>query len=119
MGKLSCSTGYFPSIAGDLNVSMNESLGSSTGSNDAADELGLGIGFAMGTSTPLFQTNFLPDLTQVYFLPDTTEVTPALLHFVPAFVDADARKVGLTSKIAEHATIAISFLTSGFPLAAS
>ena len=49
-----------------------------------------GDGFALGLAaglitTPLFQTNFLPDLMQVYFLSLTTEIDFTLVHFAPAF----------------------------------
>ena len=48
------------------------------------------FGIAATTFTPLFQTNFLPDLTHVNVLPDATEVIPALLHLAPALAAAFA-----------------------------
>jgi hypothetical protein len=44
----------------------------------------------LGARTPLFQTNFLPDLTQVKVFPETTEVFPALVHAAPALTAAIA-----------------------------
>ena len=41
-------------------------------------------------ATPLFQINFLPDLTQVYFLPPSVLVAPTLVHLVPAMVAENA-----------------------------
>jgi hypothetical protein len=35
-------------------------------------------------ATPLFQTSFVPDLTQVNFLPDAVAVVPAFVHLAPA-----------------------------------
>lgn len=54
------------------------------------DELGRGdgllegVGFAAGflIATPLFQTNLLPCLMQVYLILETTLVAPALVHLV-------------------------------------
>lgn len=43
-----------------------------------------------GKATPLFQTNFLPDLTQVYFFPAVTVVAPAFVHVAPALTAANA-----------------------------
>jgi hypothetical protein len=39
--------------------------------------------------TPLFQTSFAPDLTQVNFLPLAVAVDPALVHFAPALTAAN------------------------------
>ena len=54
--------------------------------------VGVGAGAGVGTgfliATPLFQTSFFPDLTQVNFLPEAVAVTPAFLHFAPGFTDA-------------------------------
>jgi hypothetical protein len=35
---------------------------------EVGDELGVGKGVGFATATPLFQSNFLPDLAQVYTL---------------------------------------------------
>jgi hypothetical protein len=62
--------------------------------------VGVGVGVAVGvakgvgvtflTATPLFQTNFLPDLTQVYLIPDDVLVFPSTLQAVPGFTAASA-----------------------------
>jgi hypothetical protein len=48
-----------------------EAVGVGVGVGEA---VGVGVGEAVGVGffmlTPLFQTNFLPDLTQVYLIPD-------------------------------------------------
>jgi hypothetical protein len=44
--------------------------------------------------TPLFQTNFLPDLMHVYVLLETTDVMPALLQAPPALTAAFAGMIG-------------------------
>jgi hypothetical protein len=56
--------------------------------------VGVEVGVAAGTGfaivTPLFHTNFLPLLMQVYFLPLAVAVVPAFLHASPAFTAAIA-----------------------------
>jgi len=46
---------------------------------------GVGIGVGLTIATPLFQSNFFPDLTQVNFIPATTAVAPAFVQGAPAF----------------------------------
>jgi hypothetical protein len=54
----------------------------------------VGVGVATGTgfftATPLFQINFLPDLTQVYLIPADVLVRPTFLHVVPGLTAAVA-----------------------------
>ena len=50
---------------------------------------------AVDLLTPLFQTNFFPDLMQVKILLPATDVTPTLVHLVPALV---AECAGLSGK---------------------
>jgi hypothetical protein len=54
---------------------------------------GVGVGVATGkgffTATPLFQTSFVPDLTQVNFFPPETEVAPTFVHLAPALTAAN------------------------------
>jgi hypothetical protein len=50
--------------------------------------VGEATGFGFATTTPLFQTSFLPLFIHVYFLPLEVEVAPALEHFVPGFTAA-------------------------------
>ena len=56
--------------------------------------VGVGVGVATGTgfftATPLFQINFLPDLTQVYLIPADVLVRPTFLHVVPGLTAAVA-----------------------------
>jgi hypothetical protein len=47
--------------------------------------VGVGDGVAFLTSTPLFHTNFFPDLMQVYLIPAEVLVWPTFLHAVPGF----------------------------------
>ena len=54
---------------------------------DGFDVAGLIFGVEVTTS-PLFQTSFLPDLMQVYFFPAVIEVAPAFVHAAPAFTAA-------------------------------
>jgi len=59
---------------------------------------GVGVGLATGTTfTPLFHTNFFPDLTQVYFTPFVVDVAPNLLQLCPLFTAAKA--IGWTLEI--------------------
>ena len=52
---------------------------------------GVDVGFTTGTAfTPLFQTNFFPDLMQVYFTPLLVDVAPTLLQLCPLFIAAKA-----------------------------
>jgi hypothetical protein len=70
------------------------------GSNFVAVGVGVGVGVAVGvgvgvgvaflTATPLFQTNFFPDLTQVYLIPDDVLVFPSTLQAVPGLTAASA-----------------------------
>ena len=54
--------------------------------------VGVGVGVAAGEglfiATPLFQTSFVPDLTQVNFFPPETEVAPTFVHLAPALAAA-------------------------------
>ena len=51
-----------------VGVGIADAVGVATG-----EGVGVGVGLATGagflTETPLFHTNFLPDLTQVYLIP--------------------------------------------------
>ena len=64
------------------------------GTNRDSSWLGFGVGFRFGlgaalTAMPLFQTSFVPDLTQVNFLPEAVEVDPAFVHLAPALAAAN------------------------------
>jgi len=68
------------------------------------------VGFEAATATPLFQTNFFPDLMHVNFLPDETEVTPALEQDAPALTAAFTGIMGMERKRESIEKNAISFL---------
>ena len=67
-----------------VGVGVTTAVGVAVGVGDL-----VGVGFLM--LTPLFQTNFLPDLTQVYLMPADVLVWPCLLQEVPGFTAAVAR----------------------------
>jgi hypothetical protein len=50
----------------------------------------VGVGIGVATFTPLLQTSFLPDLTQVYLKPLATEVEFNLEQVAPVFTAANA-----------------------------
>ena len=57
----------------------------------AGSVVALGVGVAFETTfTPLLQTSFLPDLTQVYLYPLETVVALTLVQVPPALTAADA-----------------------------
>jgi hypothetical protein len=69
------------------------------------------VGFAVALiATPLFQTSFVPDLTQVNFFPPEIEVTPAFEHELPAFTAAIA-EVALKISV-PTISVAIGLITS-------
>jgi hypothetical protein len=78
--------------------------------SDAGLTVAEGVGFEAATATPLFQTNFFPDLMHVNFLPDETEVIPALLHLAPALAAAFTGIMGVDRKRESIEKNAISFL---------
>ena len=79
-----------------IGIGVDVGVGVGVGGGDGS---GVGVGVATGDGfgaaalivTPLFHTSFFPDLTQVNFFPEAVAVTPALVHFAPAFT---AAKVG-------------------------
>ena len=84
--KLVGASGYFT-----VGVGVGDGVGDESGTGDGEDTgvgIGVGIGFATGEgdliATPLFQSNFVPDLTQVNFLPAAVADAPALVHLAPA-----------------------------------
>jgi hypothetical protein len=84
-------------------LGVGEGVGAGVGDADA-EGVGVGVATAVGVAvgvgdlvgtgflmlTPLFQTNFLPDLTQVYLMPADVLVWPCLLQEVPGFAAAVA-----------------------------
>jgi hypothetical protein len=61
-------------------------------------------------ATPLFQTTFLPDFTQVNFLPFAVAVLPTFLHGSPALTAATAFK-GAASKVIAIRAISHRFIS--------
>jgi hypothetical protein len=71
-----------------IGIGVDVGVGSGVGDGE-----GVGVGVATGegflTTTPLFQTSFVPDLMQVNFFPPETEVAPAFVHLAPALTAAN------------------------------
>jgi hypothetical protein len=68
-----------------VGVAVGLGVGVAVGVGSTGLKTGLGVGFGAAlTATPLFQTSFAPDLTQVNFFPEAVAVVPALVHFAPA-----------------------------------
>ena len=70
-------------------VGVEVGVGSGVGDGEG---VGVGVGDTTGAgfliATPLFQTSFVPDLTQVNFFPPAVAVAPALVHLAPALTAA-------------------------------
>jgi hypothetical protein len=64
-------------------VGTGVGVGVGVGSTGLNTGIGDGFGAAL-TATPLFQTSFVPNLTQVNFFPPKVAVDPAFVHFAPA-----------------------------------
>jgi hypothetical protein len=58
--------------------------------------------------TPLFQSNFLPDLTQVNVLFPTIDLIPTFVHLAPALAEAFAGISGRSDKRVNTDTAAIN-----------
>ncbi len=72
-----------------LTLGVGVGVGTGVGVGVGVGSTGLNTGFGDGfgaalMATPLFQTSFAPDLTQVNFFPDAVAVVPALAHLAPA-----------------------------------
>jgi hypothetical protein len=68
-----------------VGVAVGLGVGVAVGVGSTGLKTGLGVGFGAAlTATPLFQTSFAPDLTQVNFFPEAVAVVPALVHLAPA-----------------------------------
>jgi hypothetical protein len=77
-------TGVGIGIGIGVDVGVGSGVGVGVGSTGLNTGFGDGFGAAL-IATPLFQTSFVPDLTQVNFLPEAVAVVPAFVHFAPAF----------------------------------
>jgi hypothetical protein len=73
----------FVAVGVGVGVGVGVSVGVGVG-------VGEGVGVAFLTATPLFQTNFFPDLMQVYLIPDDVLVLPSTLQAVPGLTAASA-----------------------------
>ena len=71
--------------------------------------MSVGVGVDFFTTTPLSQTIFLPDLTQVNFLPETVEVAPSFEQVVPALAAANVGDVDTKGR-SNATTKAIRFI---------
>jgi hypothetical protein len=74
---------------GTTGVGVGVAVGVGVGTGEGVGSTGLNTGFGDGfgaalITTPLFQTSFVPDLTQVNFFPAFVAVAPALVHLAPA-----------------------------------
>ncbi len=80
-------TGVGVGVGVGAGVGVGVGVGVGIGSGIRIGE-GVGVGVVTDdgflTTTPLFQTSFVPDLIQVNFFPLTVAVVPALLHLAPA-----------------------------------
>jgi hypothetical protein len=85
-----------------IGIGVDVGVGSGVGDGE-----GVGVGVATGegflTTTPLFQTSFVPDLMQVNFFPPETEVAPAFVHLAPALTAANDGAVARDS-VSKRAT---------------
>jgi hypothetical protein len=73
-------------------VAVGAGVGTGVGDGVGSTGLNTGFGDSFGAAliaTPLFQTSFVPDLTQVNFLPADIDVVPAFVHFAPALTAAN------------------------------
>ena len=81
-------TGVGVGVGIGTGIGVDVGVGSGVGDGE-----GVGVGVATGegflTTTPLFQTSFVPDLMQVNFFPPETEVAPAFVHLAPALTAAN------------------------------
>jgi len=77
------STGLTLGVGVGATTGVGVAVGVGVASTGLKTGLGVGFGAAL-IATPLFQTSFAPDLTQVNFFPDAVAVVPALVHFAPA-----------------------------------
>jgi hypothetical protein len=68
----------------EIGLFAGDGVGDGDGVNDGEVVVGLAI------TTPLFQSNFFPDLIQVKVFPEATEVLPALGQVAPALTAANA-----------------------------
>jgi len=83
VGTTGVGNGVGVGIGAGIEVGVGTGVGDGVGSTGLNTGLGDGFGAAL-IATPLFQTSFVPDLTQVNFFPEADAVVPALVHLAPA-----------------------------------
>ena len=84
-----------------VGIAEGVGVGVGVGVGSTGLKTGFNSGFAAAfTDTPLFHTNLLPDLTQVYFIPAEVLVCPCFAHLVPGFTVAFAKGVTVARKSA-------------------
>ena len=105
------STGLTVGVGVGVGATTGVGVGVGVGVASAGLKTGLGDGFGAAlTTTPLFHTSFVPDLTHVNFFPPETEVAPTLVHFAPALTAAKEgaaireRDTSRATKIRERVT---------------
>ena len=74
---------------------------------------GVGVGVGLTIATPLFHSNFFPDLTQVNFIPATTEVAPAFVQGAPADGEAAETEVGVSREATKMVSVAQTIFLMG------
>ncbi len=83
VGTTGVGNGVGVGIGAGIEVGVGTGVGDGVGSTGLNTGFGDGFGAAL-IATPLFQTSFVPDLTQVNFFPEADAVVPALVHLAPA-----------------------------------
>ena len=72
----------------EIGLFAGDGVGAGVGDGDGVNDGEVVVGLAI--TTPLFQSNFFPDLIQVNVFPEATEVFPALGQVAPALTAANA-----------------------------
>ena len=103
--ELFVSSGVGAGVGVGVGVGVLSGVGVAIGVGEATG-VGLTTGF---TNTPLFQTNFLPDLIHVYFFPAIVEVAPTFAHADPALGAAACKGDARRANDNTDATIAKRF----------
>jgi hypothetical protein len=94
-----------PSAIGNLHAAVLSTTGF-TVAVGLGVALGVGAAAGLAIATPLFQMNFLPDLTQVNLVEAVEDVAPAFVQGAPAFTAACEMGVRLRSEQAIRTTMA-------------
>ena len=76
----------------EIGLFAGDGVGAGVGDGDGVNDGEVVVGLAI--TTPLFQSNFFPDLIQVNVFPDATEIFPALGQVAPALTAANEGIIG-------------------------